>query len=71
MDMDSECPIASRTAGQSTSAFGAKFTFTAMQASNGGNPVPAHVDLGVFGRAHGAVPSGPRSCRRSADGDGL
>jgi hypothetical protein len=69
--MDFECSIASRTAGQPTSAFGADFTFTAMQAFKCGNPVPANVDLGVFGRAHGAVPSGPRSCRRSADGDGL
>ena len=69
--MDSECPTASRTAGQPTSASGAKFTFTAMQASNGGNPVPAHVDLGVSGRARCAVPSGSRPCRRSADGDGL
>ena len=50
--MDFECSIASRTAGQPTSAFGADFTFTAMQAFKCGNPVPANVDLGVFGRAH-------------------
>jgi hypothetical protein len=69
--MDSECPTASRTAGQPTAEFGANFTFTAMQSSKRGNPIPADTDLGVSGRAHGAVPSGLRPCRRSADGDGL
>jgi len=68
--MDSECPSASRTAGQPTSAFGANVTFTSMQAFKGGNPVSADVELGVSGRAHGAVPSGSAPYRRSADGDG-
>jgi hypothetical protein len=69
--MDSECPTASRIAGQPTSAFSANFTFTAMQSSKNGNGVPADVDLGVSGRAHGAALSGSRPCCRSADGDGL
>jgi len=69
--MDSERPTASRTAGQPTSAFGANFTFTAMQTFKGGNTAPADADLGVSGRAHGAVPSGSRPYRRSAVGDGL
>lgn len=68
--MDSECPTASRTAGQPTFESGANFTFTPMQSFKRGNPVSANVDLGVSGRAHGAAPSGLRPCRRSADGDG-
>ena len=50
--MDSECPTASRTAGQPTSESGANFTFTPMQSFKRGNPVPADADLGVSGRAH-------------------
>ncbi|SMP24897.1 hypothetical protein SAMN06265347_11076 [Halobellus salinus] len=68
--MDSECPTASRTAGQLTSEFGANVTFTPMQSFKRGNAVPANVNLGESGRACGAASSGLRPCCRSADGDG-
>ncbi|MGQ4556235.1 hypothetical protein [Halobellus sp. GM3] len=69
--MDSECPTASRIAGQPTAEFDANFTFTPMQFFKRGNQtVPALDSLGVFGRPRGHAPSGLRPHRRQADGDG-
>ena len=70
--MDSECPTASRTAGQPTSAAGANATFTAMQSPKFGNSAPNEDPLGASGQPRGAAiaPSGLRPHRRSADGDG-
>ena len=71
--MDSECPTASRTAGQPTSAAGASFTFTAMQSSKPGNPTPEAGPLGASGQSGSVAPAaspGLRPHRHSADGDG-
>ncbi|MFD1684946.1 hypothetical protein [Halobellus litoreus] len=69
--MDSECPSASRIAGQQTTEFDANFTFTAMQNFKRGNwTLPARDSLGVLGQAHGVDAPGLRPYRRLADGDG-
>jgi hypothetical protein len=68
--MDSECPSASRIAGQPIDRHDATFTFTAMQNFKRGNWIPTRDSLGVLGSARGAAPSGLRPYRRSADGDG-
>ena len=71
--MDSECPTASRTAGQPISAASANFTFTAMQSSKPGNPTPGADPLGTSGQSDDAAIAaspGLRPHRHSADGDG-
>ncbi|RLM59872.1 hypothetical protein DVK02_00675 [Halobellus sp. Atlit-31R] len=69
--MDSECPSASRIAGQPTTEFDANFTFTAMQPNKRGNrSLPVCDSLGVLGQARGVSPSGLRPYRRLAGGDG-
>ena len=71
--MDSECPTASRIAGQPISAAGANFTFTAMQSSKLGNRTPDAGSLGTSGRSGdvaSAASPGLRPHRHSADGDG-
>ena len=67
--MDSECPSASRIAGQQPTDYDATFTFTAMQKFNRGTmALPARDSLGVLGQA-GSSP-GLRPHHRLADGDG-
>ena len=68
--MDSECPSASRIAGQPIDRFDASFTFTAMQNFKRGNWTrPASDSLGVLGQAR-AASAGLRPYRRLADGHG-
>ena len=71
--MDSECPTASRIAGQPISAASANFTFTAMQSFKPGNPTPGADPLGTSGQSDDAamaMSSGLRPYRHLADGDG-
>jgi len=69
--MDSECPSASRIAGQQPTEYDATFTFTAMQSFKRGNPMSsASGSLGVLRQAHSASAPGLRPHRRLADGDG-
>ncbi|MFC6725346.1 hypothetical protein ACFQE1_13405 [Halobium palmae] len=77
--MDSDSPIASRTAGQPTLASGNGTLFTAMRAfkSEFGDFVgatdwlaPAVASRGVLGAGSEAVPERSHSYRRSAGGDG-
>lgn len=69
--MDSECPSASRIAGQPIDRFDAAFTFTPMQNFKRGNwTLPASDSLGVLGQARAASASGLRPYRRLADGYG-
>jgi hypothetical protein len=70
--MDSECPAASRIAGQEVVDSGSRFTFTAMRAITFGSKLlPNLAVLGVRGlTGRDGVSSGLRPYRRMADGDG-